>query len=187
VERIVIEKAQPGAPGPRLRWNNLIEIRIAESADLAQIVEIYNQAVALRSATADLSPITTADRQQWFEDHAPGKHPITVAEIDGQVAGWCSLSPYRPGRMALRFTAEISTFVHTDYRRMGIGSALARDAIALCRELGIKTLFALVLDVNDASRQLLEKLGFARWGHMPNIADFDGKECGHLIYGRRVG
>lgn len=163
-----------------------MKIRIAQQADLVQIVEIYNQAVALKSATADLDPIEPGDRVQWLEEHVPEKYPIYVATVDDSIVGWCSLSPYRRGRMALRHTAEISYYIHEDYRRTGIGSALVRHAISRCEKLGIKTLFALLLDVNVASVKLLEKFGFAKWGHMPNIADFDGRECGHLIYGLRV-
>ena len=163
-----------------------MEIRFARQTDLVQIVEIYNQAVALKSATADLDPIEPADRLQWLKEHVPEEYPIFVAEADGKIAGWCSLSPYRRGRMALRYTAEISYYIHKDHRRMGVGSALVEHAITQCEKLGIKTLFALLLDVNVASVKLLEKHGFAKWGHMPNVADFDGEECGHLIYGLRV-
>ena len=163
-----------------------MKIRIARQADLVQIAEIYNQAVALKSATADLEPIEPGDRVQWLEEHVPEKYPIYVAEVDEKIVGWCSLSPYRRGRMALRYTAEISYYIHEGYRRKGIGSALVEYAIARCEKLGIKTLFALLLDVNVASVGLLEKFGFTKWGHMPNIADFDGRECGHLIYGLRV-
>ena len=32
----------------------------------------------------------------------------------------------------------------------------------------------------------MEKFGFELWGHLPNIADFDGIECGHVYYGIKV-
>ena len=161
-------------------------IRPAEFSDLPHIVEIYNQAVMQRGATADRTPVSVAERRLWFAEHEMTAYPIWVAHSGGSILGWCSLSPYRPGRMALRHTAEISYYIHEDCRRTGIGSALVKHAIVQCEKLGIKTLFALLLDVNVASVKLLEKFGFAKWGHMPNIADFDGKECGHLIYGLRV-
>jgi phosphinothricin acetyltransferase len=163
-----------------------LTIRIGRPGDLPAIVEIYNQAIALRGATADLDPVTIESRAGWFADHDPAGHPIFVAETDRRVAGWCSLSPYRPGRGALRRTAEISYYVHEDFRRMGIASRLIAHAIEDCPRLGVKTLFAILLDVNIASAKLLEKAGFERWGHMPGVADFDGAECGHLYYGRRV-
>jgi L-amino acid N-acyltransferase YncA len=161
-------------------------IRIATLEDLPEIVEIYNEAVATGFATADLSPVTLESRETWFLDHKAGHHPIYVWEQDGQVKGWCSLSPYRPGRMALRFTAEISYYVKKDSRRKGIASALLLHALKDCPRLGIKNLFAIVLEPNAASRQLLERQGFTLWGLLPRVADFEGAECGHLYYGMRV-
>ena len=40
---------------------------IANKTDLAQIVNIYNQSIPTRLATADLKPVTVAERQEWFE------------------------------------------------------------------------------------------------------------------------
>ena len=43
-------------------------------------------------------------------------------------------------------------------------------------ELKIKTLFAILLDINTSSIAILKKFGFSKWGHMPRVADFDGVE-----------
>jgi len=161
-------------------------IRTADMNDLPRIVEIYNQAVAQRGATADLSPVTVESRREWFDSHDPDCWPIWVAEDDGSILGWCSLSAYRPGRMALHHTAEISYYIHEAHRRKGLGSALIQHAIDQCARLGIRNLFTLLLDVNVPSVRILEKFGFSQWGHMPEVAEFDGKTCGHLIYGRPV-
>jgi phosphinothricin acetyltransferase len=109
-----------------------------------------------------------------------------VAERDGVVAGWCSLSAYRPGRMALRFTAEMSCFIDQACQRRGVGTALVAHAIAACPKLQIKNVFAVLLEHNAASTAMLEKLGFERWGFLPRIADFDGQECGQFYFGKRV-
>jgi phosphinothricin acetyltransferase len=164
-----------------------LTIRIAEARDLPAIVEIYNQAVKLRYATADLSPVTVEGRTAWLAEHDPARNPVFVAESDGAVVGWCSISPYRPGRTALRYTAEISYYVHENFRGIGVASRLIEHSIRECPKLGMKTLFAILLDINPASVRILEKFGFQRWGHMPGVADFDGKECGHLYYGLRLG
>jgi len=169
-----------------------MRIRIAEKEDLPGIVMIYNQAVAIRGATADTEPHTLADQRQWFAGHPPHQYPVWVAEdMTGEdmagIVGWCSLTPYRPGRRALIHTVEISYYVHQSWRRKGIGTALIQYALAQCADLNIKTLFALLLDCNRASINILKKFGFAEWGYMPNVAEIDGKEYGHLIYGKRVG
>ena len=52
--------------------------------------------------------------------------------------------------------------------------------------LGIKNIVAVLIDRNDASRKLLEKLGFQQWGYLPRVLDFDGQECGEFYYGKRV-
>jgi L-amino acid N-acyltransferase YncA len=163
-----------------------LEIRPAQFSDLPRIVEIYNQAVAQKGATADLTPVSVEERRPWFEEHSDNKHPLWVAVGNENILGWCSLSPYRPGRMALRYTAEISYYIHRDYQGKGIGSALIDHAIHQCTTLDIKTLFALLLDINIPSIKILEKFGFVRWGHMPDIAEIEDTTCGHLIYGLKV-
>ena len=163
-----------------------LSIRIACENDIPIITNIYNQAVALRSATADISPVTTESRKKWLQEHSPGQYPVYVAESQNDIVGWCSLSAYRPGRMALRHTAEISYYVDENVIGMGVGSAMISHAIEDCDRLDIRTLFAIILDVNKNSTRILKKFGFKKWGHLPNVADFDGRECGHLYYGLRV-
>ena len=161
-------------------------IRRGQMNDLPAIVDIYNQSIPSKQSTGDTQPVRVEDRVTWFAEHHPEQHPIFVAEVDGQVAGWCSLSPYRPGRAALRFTAEISYYISSAFHRRGIGAALVEHALAACPALQIRHLFAIVLEGNQASLKLLEKMGFEQWGYLPRVADFDGKEIGHLYYGRHV-
>jgi len=163
-----------------------VTVRKATEEDLPAIVEIYNQAIALGSVTADISPVTVESRKLWLQEHRADHYPVFVAVNLNAVVGWCSLSAYRPGRMALRHTAEISYYVDRDAQGAGVGSFLISYAIERCPILGIKTLFAIILDINTESAQILEKFGFSKWGHLPNVANFNGRECGHLYYGLRV-
>jgi L-amino acid N-acyltransferase YncA len=161
-------------------------IRVAQIDDLPAIVDIYNQSIPSKQSTGDIQPLSVRDRMPWFEEHRSDGHPIFVAEVDGRVAGWCSLSAYRPGRAALRFTAEISYYISYAYHRQGVATALVEHALAACPALQIRHVFAIVLEGNQGSLNLLEKMGFAQWGYLPRVADFDGKEVGHLYYGRHV-
>ena len=166
----------------RVRMMNL---RLAVSADLPAIVSIHNEAIADR-ATADLDPLTADDRGPWLETHPPDLHPVIVAVNAADIVGWASLSAYRPGRRALRHTAEISYFVRGDQRRRGIGRSLVGGLIERCPALGIRTVFAILLEDNEASIALLESCGFERWAHLPDVADFDGRRVGHVYYGLRT-
>jgi L-amino acid N-acyltransferase YncA len=163
-----------------------ILIRKADISDLPKIVAIYNQAVPTHRSTANTIPWTVESRTPWFIEHEPDKHPIFVAKIEEQVVGWCSLSVYRPGRLALRFTAEISYYVDSNFQRQGVGQTLLRHAIEVCPALNIKNIIAVIIDRNESSRKILEKLGFEQWAYLPRVLDFDGQEFGEYYYGIRV-
>ena len=161
-------------------------VRIAKPNDLEALVEIYNQAIAVGQKTADTNPFTVADRRQWFKEHTPEKYPIWVAEQDNKAIGYLTISPYRRGRMAVRYTAELSYYIHFDHHRQGVASRLLQHAIQRCPELEIKTLFAVIIDSNLPSIHLMEKFGFEKWGYMPGVSDFDGVEYGHYYYGLKI-
>ena len=162
------------------------ECRIANIKDLEKITEIHNQAIFSKFATADTIEFKSEDRSDWFYSHRHDTYPIFVYELNNTVVGWISISPYRYGRKALRYTAEISYFIHNDFKHIGIGSKLIEHVLNESKTLNLKTLFAIILDRNIASINLLKKFGFVEWGHMPDVADFDGEECGHVYYGRRI-
>lgn len=161
-------------------------IRIAELNDLEAIITIYNYAILSKFETADTLQINWKRRIGWFRSHKPGTYPIFVYEINGKVVGWISLSPYRKGRKALRYTIEISYYVHPKFKQQGIGSKLIEHTISKSRELNYKTLIAIILDRNEKSINLLIKYGFLKWGHLPNIADFENAECEQVYYGLRI-
>lgn len=163
----------------------MIRIRPAHQHDLPSIVSIYNEAVA-EHATADMDPISVADRSEWLAAHPIDLYPVVVAEVGEATVGWASLSAYRPGRRALRHAAEISYFVHSDSRRIGIGRALVEDLLRRCHVIEHRTVFAILIEDNAASIALLRSLGFECWGHLPRIADFDGREVGQVYYGLRI-
>ena len=157
-------------------------IRKATLDDAEAINNIYNQGVAA-GQTADIAPITIAQRITWLENHNEHTHPVFVAETDGRVVGWLSFSPYRPGRMALRYAAEISYYLDQAWQRQGIGSRLIAFALQVAPQFGFKHLIGIILDNNLPSISLLARAGFSKWAHLPNIAEFDDVICGHIYYG----
>lgn len=161
-------------------------IRTARPEDLESIVDIYNQAIATKMSTADLKPVDVNSKSIWFAEHIPNQYPIFVAEIDHKVVGWISLSAYRPGRAALRYTKEVSYYVHRDYQRKGIASKMLSFAIQESPKFQTKSLFAIILEQNVPSINLVKSFNFEQWGLLPNIADFDGAEFGQVYYGLRV-
>ncbi|HKJ04772.1 MAG TPA: GNAT family N-acetyltransferase [Geopsychrobacteraceae bacterium] len=163
-----------------------MEIRTATPSDWPRIIEIYNHAVGDGHSTADTEPVSVEGRKEWLNQHTSHRYPIRLAEEEGTVVGWCSLSPYRPGRKALSAVAEISYYIARESRGKGCGDKLIKDAISFAENHEFRHLIAILLDINVASLCLLQKFGFQQWGKLPNIVAFEDKTCGQFIYGKSL-
>ncbi|MCW5624814.1 MAG: N-acetyltransferase [Burkholderiales bacterium] len=159
--------------------------RDAIAGDLPRIVEIYNTTIASREATADLEPVTVASRRAWFDAHGPARRPLWVAERDGGVVGWLSLSDFHP-RAAYAGTAEVGIYIDPAERGRGLGTWLLDQAIAAAPGLDVHTLVALVFGHNAGSLALFSKRGFEPWGWLPGVAILDGTKRDLAILGRRL-
>lgn len=143
------------------------EIHLATSADLPAINDIYNYYVPRSTCTYQTEPATDRERAQWFVAHGP-KHPVTVAVMEGEIAGWGSLSRFHP-RAAYGLTVENSVYVRHDRQRQGIGRLLLEDLINRGRALGHHTIIAGADAEQTASLALHEKLGFRRVAHLREV------------------
>ncbi|WP_272699646.1 GNAT family N-acetyltransferase [Desulfovibrio sp. Fe33] len=157
----------------------------ATEQDLPRIVEIYNSTVATRISTADTEEVAVESKLAWFRGHTPGKRPILVERIDGDVAAWVSFESFY-GRPAYDHTAEISIYIAPEHRRQGLGGRLLKEALDMTFELGIKTVLGYVFSHNEGSIRLFKSFGFEEWGRFPDIAEMDGREYSLSILGKRV-
>lgn len=162
-----------------------MQIRDATIKDLPAIVDIYNSTVSTRMVTADTEPVSAANREQWFAEHTPTRRPLWVAEDEGRMAGWLSYSSFY-GRPAYNGTCEVSIYLAPEHRRQGLGTQLVVRSIEHAPHIGVTTLLGFIFGHNEPSLRLFEKLGFARWGHLPRVAVLDGVERDLIIVGRRV-
>lgn len=151
----------------------MIHIRPATENDIPVITEIYNEAVRNTTATFDTDEKTVEDRLHWFRAHDE-KHPVMVAEVAGVVAGWASLSIWSD-RKAYDSTAETSLYVHTDFRKRGIGKQLMEVLVLEGRELGLHTLIARITHGNEHSVYLHERMGFQLAGTLKEVGTKFGK------------
>ncbi len=169
----------PGMPRLHIRW----PVR----TELSALVEIYNQAVRNGTATGHTKEFNRQQRWEWYRSHDIMAYPIYVVTYDKKIIGYGSLSPYRKGRQAMRSIAEVSFFLDETFQGRGFGSILLEKIINDCHRVKIKTLIAILLDVNKKSVRLLKKHGFKKWGHFRDVVEFEDKTCGQLIYGLKVG
>jgi phosphinothricin acetyltransferase len=162
-----------------------VTIRHAGPDDLPRVVAIYNASIPGRLATADTSPVTVAERQEWFRGFDPARRPLWVDCGAGDVPmAWLSLRSFY-GRPAYAATVEVGVYTAPEALRQGRAAALLGHAIDSMPSLGIRTLVAFVFAHNVPSLRLFERVGCVRWGLLPRVAELDGVERDVVILGFR--
>ncbi len=139
-----------------------MHLRPAGVADAEAIAAIYNHEVAHSSATMDLRPRSLAEQRAWILDRE-GAFGAIVAEADGAVVGFGSLSPYRD-RPAYAASVEDSVYVSAGARGQGVGRALLAELIDIACGRGFHTILAHIASDQAASIALHESCGFAEVG-----------------------
>jgi phosphinothricin acetyltransferase len=134
------------------------EIRAASEHDLGAINDIYNHYVAHSTATFQERPETPGERAAWFRDRGEA-HPVLVAERDGEVVGWASLSPHR-ARSGYRHTCEVSIYLREDACGAGLGRRLLGELLERGRAAGHHVVLAGTCTEQEASMRLHRALGF---------------------------
>lgn len=166
--------------------NSTLNYRDASLEDLSIIVDIYNTTIASRMVTADTEEVSIESRLPWFEAHNAVSRPLWMIEnTEKETVGWVSFQSFY-GRPAYNATAEISIYLHEDFRNKGLGREILQYAIQQSPSLGIKTILGFIFAHNIASIRLFEKLGFEEWANLPNIANLDGIDRSLIILGKRI-
>jgi phosphinothricin acetyltransferase len=153
----------------------MVTIRQAKSDDLGAITDIYNEAILKTVATFDTQPKTSEEQTEWFAGHGP-KYPIIVAENDGLVVGWASLSGWSD-RCAYSDTAEISFYVSEEHQGKGVGKRLLKAIVTEGQKAGLHTVIARIADGSEASIHLHECVGFEHIGTLKEV----GRKFGKLL------
>ncbi len=156
-----------------LRNEGLLIIRQAKLEDLGVITEIYNEAILKTVATFDIETKTLEEQRAWFANHGP-KYPVLVAEQDGYIAGWASLSKWSD-RCAYSDTAEISLYVKEEHRGKGTGRKLFEETVREGQRAGLHTVIARIAEGNKVSIHLHESVGFQHIGIMREVGRKFGK------------
>ena len=172
-------------------------VQHASKEDLAGVLDVYNQSIPGKQATANLALVTIDERMAWFEEHINSTtRPIyvvkkVIANSDSteqtvsQVVAWGSFSDLY-ARTAYHISTEISVYLSQDCHGQGLGSSLTRWMLTQAPRLGIRNIIALVFAHNQPSLGLFRKLDFEQWGYMPEVCDMDGFIADVVMLGKAV-
>lgn len=165
-------------PFRRLVMNRIsqeIHIRPALVSDVESIMEIYNEAILTTTATFDQEPRSLEDRMVWYQSHDKNL-PILVAEADKKVIGYASLSHWAD-KKAYDVSAEVSLYVFSVYRNLGVGKKLMKGLLELASETPLYSLLSRITAGNEASLHLHSQNGFYKAGVLKHI----GKKFGKIL------
>jgi ribosomal protein S18 acetylase RimI-like enzyme len=145
-----------------------IAVRRAVEGDAAAIAAVHVRAwqVAYHGIVADaiLDGLTLADRERMWAGllaGGDGTPATTVAEVDGAVAGFCTVATPSRDDDAPPGTAEIpAIYVDPDHMRRGIGAALLEAALRSLELGGWGRVTLWVFAGNDAARAFYTRFGF---------------------------
>lgn len=110
---------------------------------------------------------------------------MIVCEVAGEVAGICHLK--LNSRLKIRHRAEVGIALKQKFWRLGIGTALFEELIALARGQQVEQLELNCVEGNERARGLYEKMGFHAVAVIPDAFRLkDGSMRGEVHMIRRL-
>jgi L-amino acid N-acyltransferase YncA len=156
-----------------------ITIRDAALDDAPAIAVIYNQGIVDRFATLETEERTPEERLAWLEARAP-RHPVIVAESDGQVIGFASLNAFN-SRKAYDYVTDFSLYLERSWRGKGVGGRLLQALTDRARQLGYHKMVLSAFPFNPAGLALYRKAGFRVVGIYKEQGLLDGRWVDTII------
>jgi phosphinothricin acetyltransferase len=162
-------------------------IRDASEADLPAIQAIYAHHVLTGVASFEETPPSVDDLRTRLASVRAHGLPYMVAEIDGEVAGYCYATLYRP-RAAYRNTIEDSIYVGDAYRGRGLGRVLLQALIERCESGPWRQMVAVIADNGSGgSLSLHTQLGFELTGTLKAVGFKHGRWIDTTLMQRTLG
>lgn len=151
-------------------------IRIVNSRDVEQILDIYNKYISTSTATFEEAPLTLGIFAERVNRIAKS-YPFLVAEENGKIVGYAYLDKFNE-RSAYRITADLSIYLDPDFTGHGLGRKLLSELESMGKKIGITQIISLVTDENAVSRAFHLACGFREAGTLENVGIKFGRKLG---------
>jgi len=140
-----------------------IIIKKFQKDDYAEVKRIYQEGIDTKIATFETK---APDYESWSKGH--NLDCTLIACYKKEVVGFATISPFSK-RYVYRGVGEISIYISSKHRNMGIGSVLMEEFIKTTEKEGYWTLFAKIFPENEASIRLHKRYGFREVGILNKI------------------
>jgi RimJ/RimL family protein N-acetyltransferase len=148
-------------PGPVFIEGERVTLRPLEKEDLEFCVEHLNDP-DVRRGLAGGDPLNSHQEEEWFEGTNEDDSTVVLAvAVDGAIAGTAGLHDLNE-----RFgTAELGYWLAPDFHGQGYATEAAELVVDYAfAERRPHKVYAHIFEFNDASRCVVEKVGFEREG-----------------------
>lgn len=130
----------------------------------AQILAIFNEAIANSTALYDYKARTGEMMTAWFAAKRKNDLPVIGIENDrGELMGFATYGIFR-AFPAYKYSVEHSVYVDARFRGQGIGRRLLLELIERAKSQDYHVLIGGIDAANAASIKLHEQLGFTHCG-----------------------
>lgn len=166
-------------PGSVFLRNDTVELRPIEPEDAGFLAETVNDP-RVRGGLSMVDPVNETGEEEWIESLAEDDGVHLLVTVDGEPVGTVGLN-----HMNDRFgTAELGYYVAPDHHGEGYATAASRLLLRYAfRERGLHRVTAHAFAPNQASRRVLEKVGFREEGRLREDAFVDGERVDTVIHG----
>ncbi len=144
-------------------------VRDATDADLAGILEIYNDIIRTSTAVYAVEPVALDERRAWLAARRDRGFPVLVASDASQVLGFASFGDWRGTWNGYRYTVEHTVHGRAEARRRGVGRELVEALIPRARDLGKHVMIGGIDATNLDSILFHKRLGFERVAHFREV------------------
>jgi phosphinothricin acetyltransferase len=135
-----------------------VNIRLASQGDADQIAEIYRPIVLSTPISFEIEPPNESEMARRIE-RTLSAFPWLVCEYQDRIIGYAYSAAHR-ARAAYRWSVDTSVYVHSEFRRRGIGKGLYVSLFRILAAQGYFNAFAGITLPNPGSVKLHESVGF---------------------------
>ncbi len=162
-------------------------IRKAEEKDAEKFLEYFN-VVGSETDFLGFGPegprITVEEEREIFKS-STSKNFFLIAEINGEIAGSCSISTNEKRVRSLHF-GELGIVVLKKFWGFGVGYNLMEEAVRYGKEAGLRKINLDTRADNEKAISLYKKLGFKEEGIITRGTIINGEFYNLLVMGLEI-
>ncbi len=148
-------------------------LRVARPSDANGILTIYAPYIENTSFTFETETPSIEQFSQRIETYLH-TWPWLVCEIDGVIAGYAYATRHRE-RTAYQWCTETSIYIHDNFFKKGIGSALYTALFDILKRQGFRNAYAVINLPNEGSVVFHESCGFTHFATYEKVGYKLGK------------